>query len=362
MIIRSLLLRNFRNYAGEKFTFSEGINVIRGDNGAGKTNLIEAIYLLTTGRSFRTSKYTDLIKEGESSFYLEILFTKNGIDQTLKMGFDKNEKKITYNATSLPSFASLLGIMPTVLFSPKDLCLIMGSPQERRKFLNLDIGQRDPLYMHHLIRFYRAMKQRNTLLKLKQTASLDPFEAIMAASSVYIMQKRNEEIDKLNDAIIPISKALFDTTREYTLEYKPSISLETDLQQAILSIYKKNREKEFILKSTLIGPHRDDILFTFQDKEAKSFASEGQKRILLSSLRLAQHQITSKFFSMDIPFCIDDFEIHLDPSRNESLLKELSTLKQVFVSTPSAGNIVATKTFEIHDGKAKEPIETMSPS
>ncbi len=360
MIIRSLLVRNFRNYTEEKFTFSEGINVIRGDNGAGKTNLLEAIYLLSTGRSFRTSKYTDLIREGESSFYLEIHFTKNGIDQSLKMGFDKNEKKISYNATNLPSFASLLGIMPIVLFSPKDLCLIMGSPQERRKFLNLDIGQRDPLYMHHLVRFYRAMKQRNTLLKLKQTASLDPFEAIMATSSVYIMQRRIEEIEQLNNAIIPISKALFDTKREYTLDYKPSIPIETNLQQSLLSTYKKNREKEFILKSTLIGPHRDDILFTFQDKEAKSFASEGQKRILLSSLRLAQLQITSTFFSMDIPFCIDDFEIHLDQSRNNSLLKKLSTLKQVLVSTPTTTNISANKTFVIQNGNAKELTESAS--
>jgi DNA replication and repair protein RecF len=331
--VKQLVLRNFRNYVDEVVAFTPGINLIYGRNGSGKTNLLEALYLLSTGRSFRTSHLTDLIRKGASYFYIEAVFEKEEIHQTLSIGFDGKNRKIQANRSSLLAFSHLLGRLPSVLYAPTDSELISGAPSERRRFLNIQLSQRDPTYVHHLIRYHKAMKSRNILLKQKHGESLEAWEEIMAHSASYLMRKREKLIEELQPKLESFIKILSDTQDPFILSYAPSIK--TESPEEIKKIFYNQRKKELILGTTLIGPHRDDFLISYENKEAKVYASEGQKRTCIAALKMAERAALAP----DALFAIDDFGIHLDETRKELFHATLSSLHQVFLTVPSEEKI-----------------------
>lgn len=330
MQLKQLILRNFRNYVDEAVTFSPGVNLIYGKNGAGKTNLIEALYLLSTGRSFRTVHLTDLIRNDSSHFYIEAQFEKDGIDQSLSIGFDGKNRKIHHNAATLSNFSHLLGILPSVLYAPLDSQLVAGAPIDRRRFLNIQLAQCDPLYVHHLMRYHKAMKNRNALLKAKNEASLDSWEEMMAHSAAYLMQKRATLIEELKPKLQQFAKRLSDESDHFDLFYSPSIGMKhlAHLQ----SIFEKGRKKELILGTTLNGPHRDDFLISYNKKEAKIYASEGQKRTCVAALKLAERD---RLIAEEALLSIDDFGVHLDEKRKSLLHQAISSAGQVFLTVPS---------------------------
>lgn len=329
MQLKQLILHNFRNYVDQSITFSPGINSIYGKNGAGKTSLLEALYLLSTGRSFRTTHLTDLIHKDSNYFYIQIYFEKDQIEQTLSIGFDGKNRKIYHNTTLLTHFSHLLGILPSVLYAPINSQLISGAPIQRRRFLNIQLAQKDPLYVHHLMRYHKAMKNRNTLLKAKSEKSLKSWEEIMGNSASYLMQKRSNLIEELKPPLQLFTKQLSDKNDEFDIFYCPSIKMEHI--KNIASIFEKQRKKEFILGTTLIGPHRDDFLISYQKKEAKIYASEGQTRTCIAALKMAERERLSK----DAFFSIDDFGIHLDETRTQRFHKMITSLHQVFLTVPS---------------------------
>ena len=200
MHITYLKLLNFRNYKQVELSFSPRINVFWGNNGQGKTNLLEAIHMLSTGRSFRTHRLQDMVREGETHFYIEARFSKDEIIQSLKIYYDNVSKKVIYNETTYPQFSSLLGILPSVLLSPDDLSLINGSPAERRRFLDLHIAQIDPLYLFYLGRYYKAMKQRNELLRSQTADTLNIWEQAMAPAAGYLIAKRKQAAETLQES------------------------------------------------------------------------------------------------------------------------------------------------------------------
>ncbi|MCB1180976.1 MAG: DNA replication/repair protein RecF [Chlamydiia bacterium] len=348
MQIKALYLKDFRNYKEEIAHFSPEVNIIFGKNGQGKTNLLEAIYFLITGRSFRTSYIKDLIAFEKKGFYLEAHFEKAKITQTLKILYSKQEKKIFLNQTPIPNFSSLFGILNGVVLSPLGSGLIDGPPSVRRQFFDISLSQSTPLYLHHLRRYTRALKQRNALLKIKQLHSIEAFEEQMAYSALYLQQTRQQMIEKLVQLARPIQEILSSKEEALQLIYKTSLS-KTQTTEAYLTQLEKNRQKELALGYTLTGPHRDDILIQIQGKEALSFASEGQKRIGVTSLTLANWERLRQV-NHELPlFCIDDLGIFLDHKREEALYQFLPTLGQVFVTTPRA--FKSTHLLVIENGK-----------
>ena len=329
MRLKQLVLRNFRNYIDEAVTFSPGVNLIYGKNGSGKTNLLEALYLLSTGRSFRTVHLTDLIRKDSSHFYIEARFEKDGIEQFLSIGFDGKNRKIHYNATILSNFSHLLGIIPSVLYAPTDSQLIAGAPLERRRFLNIQLAQSDPIYVHHLVRYHKAMKNRNALLKVKNEESMDSWEEMIADSAAYLMQKRATLLKELKPKVQGFAKTLSDINDHFDLFYSPSIGMKH--LSNIQHIMRKQRKKELILGTTLSGPHRDDFFISYQKKEAKVYASEGQKMTCIAALKMAERER----LSADALLGIDDFGIHLDERRTALLHEAVSSIGQVFLTVPS---------------------------
>ncbi len=334
MILKNLLLHNFRNYEQLSVSFHPRINAFCGGNGQGKTNLLEAIYLLSTGRSFRSSHLQELISKSKNFFYIEAEVHKDGLDQILSLYYDGKEKKICHQKNLCSSFSSLLGLLPSILHAPDDRDLLSGAPSIRRRFLNIHLSQEDPLYTHHLFRFASALKQRNFLLKTKNTKTISPWEEELAISAIYLMEKRSRLLQEL-DGFLPTYLSLLAQDEEISLRYLPSFSQDPPLFENYLKLLEKNRAKELYFGATLIGPHRDDWMLAFQQKQASTYASEGQKKSFLLALRLSEWKRLSQKLGEPILMNLDDAAIHLDAVRQSLLKPLLSQLAQVFFTSPS---------------------------
>jgi DNA replication and repair protein RecF len=325
MFIHRLYLRHFRNYSEADVSFSPEVNLIRGNNAQGKTNLLEALYLLGTGRSFRTPHLKEMIQNDAPFFFIDAEFLKDGIAQHIRLSFDGEVKKLDYNNTSYPHFSNLLGLLPIVLLAPEDVLLITGAPADRRRFLDIHLAQSDPLYVYHLARYHKAVKHRNFLLRKKTTASIETWENLMVISAAYLKQKRQEVVTSLAGGLKAAMLELSNTRDLLEIKYTSSYT----------ENYLQYRAKELILGSTLIGPHRDDLEILINGQEARSFASQGQLRSAVAAMRLAQWHHLKDHHSAPPLFCIDDFGVHLDAARREALLGKIAGFGQVFLTSPA---------------------------
>lgn len=305
--------------------------MIVGRNAQGKTNLLEAISLVTTGRSFRTDRWNELVLEGQSFFFLEAEIIKDEVLHTVAISWQKQERKLRINTTEFKTFSPLLGAFPFIISVPDDTLLITDEPSVRRRFLNLHLAQKNPLYVHHFSRFWNAMQQRNSLLKAQKEEGIECWEEQMVHSAEFIDQERQNFLKNLH---APLSqKHDFLAVEKEQVEIRLHTSYPTP-QALYRQHLQKMRPKEKEVGATLYGPHRDDVIFSLQSKMAKMFASEGQKKTLVTALRLAQWEDLSRSMN-DFPFlAIDDFGSALDGFRQESFKQMLTGMGQVFVSMP----------------------------
>ncbi len=334
MFLKTLRLKHFRNFEQAEISFGSGSNLIHGLNAQGKTNLLEAIYLLSTGRSFRTIHLQELIQHEKPHFYIEAHFEKEGVPQEVSVFFDGKVKRVKHNQTTYSNFSQLLGLLPTVLYTPQDVALILGAPAIRRRFLDLHIAQVDQLYIHHLIRYYKALKQRNCLLRQKSENGIEPWEHALAGSAAYITEKRKTATLELQ---APLKKWM-----EHLSLQKELLELHYQPCACSIEIYKTERKRELYLGSTLFGPHRDDLEITIDTHNAKLFSSEGQKRCAISALRLAEWEHLKNITGYPPLMSIDDFGMHLDESRQNLLQDQIQHLGQVFITSPLGGEKLKT--------------------
>lgn len=348
MFLRTLYLHNFRCYEEATFEFCPGINAIYGPNAKGKTTILEAIYLLITGHSFRTHQITDLVRKESPFFYIEASFVKHGIEQKLRMTVEGKTRKILYNNTPCSSSAELLGLLQGVIIVPDDALLVKGGPQVRRHFLDLQIAQADPLYVHHLTRYNRAMRQRNALLKDKKSDSLGSWEQEMANSAAYLTQQRDKTINQLEKSGQTFYYELSGEIEKLLLNYQTSVRKAESgtLKQNYLELFEKFRQREMVLGWTVTGPHRDDLTISIGPKEARFFASEGQQRSCVIALRLAEWE-RLKALSNETPLMLlDDIGIGLDDMRRMRLSEHLQNLGQVFLTSTSELSIQKTGEYQ----------------
>lgn len=328
MWVKALLLRNFRSYKDAQFTFSPQNNLIIGPNARGKTTILEAIDLVITGRSFRTSNLADLVREGESGFYVELHYENQGIDHSIRYIYENRQKRIFTNHYPCRSASELLGLLKGALLLPDDIQLIKGAPKLRRRFLDLQLAQINPLYVHHLTRYHRAMRQRNALLKNKDSSTIDLFEQEMANSGSYLIQKRKEIVESLTSDCQGVQDTLSSGKEAVSLQYLAKCEPESLLLQ-----FRKLRQREMKTGSTLAGPHLDDLSLKLGNQEARLFASEGQKKSLTTALKFAEwKQLDAQTDSKPL-MLIDDVGVSLDAGRRERLISLLDAFDQVFVTS-----------------------------
>lgn len=299
-----------------------------GMNAVGKTTVLEAIFLLISGKSFRSRSLTDIIKKGEAGFKISAEFEKHGVSHTLDYTLYQGEKSVRFNGNLTPT---LMGLVLGVLLTPDDQHLIKGSPHSRRDFMDLTLCETDPLYGWNLSRYERALKQRNALLKVKELRTIEGWEYEMAKSAAYISQARLKLIDSLKPLLIEKYREVGEGSEEISLKFP--VSKEATDPEYYKKEWNRLRSKESLYGHTLIGPHKDDLILTLNDEEAKHFASEGQKQTLLVALKLAEWEWI-RLATQETPiFMIDDFGLGMDRNRKERLIKLISNMQQSIITS-----------------------------
>lgn len=328
MILKKLEIVNLRKLKDRQFEFKPGLNAIVGNNARGKTTILEAIFLLISGKSFRAHRLAELISHGEEGFKVRAEFVKQGTEHTLTFSYYKGERSFKFNENPSTSF---YGLLTGALLTPDDAHLIKGSPHSRRDFLDLSLCETDPLYGWHLSRYQRALKQRNALLKIRDLKSIDSWEHEMAKSAAYITLERSKAAKELTPLLQKNFSQVGETGEEVSLEFDcPEVP---DLKHYYEQEWARLRSKEVIYGHTLMGPHKDDFTLLLNNQEAKSFASEGQKQTLLVALKLAEWERIKRVTEEEPLFMMDDLGISMDRKRKVRLVQLISTMNQVLITS-----------------------------
>jgi DNA replication and repair protein RecF len=360
LLLTHLYLKKFRNYEDTHVHLVPGVNAFYGENGQGKSNFIEALHFLVTGQSFRTPRYKDLLMKGEPYAYIELDFQKEGVSQHLQVYFDLKEKRIYHNHTAYTQLRHLLGILQGVTLSPEDLMLTRGSPDLRRSVLNLYISQYDPLYVYHLLRYQKALKQRNALFRFRSLEGIVCWERELARSAAYLMSKRVEALQELEENMNLMKEQWLEQKHEVKLIYRHGFK--SFQEEDITRELERSREKDRVMGYTRIGAQRDDFSFYLNGQEVRYFASEGQQRGCIVALRLAQWKRLKEREGEAPVLLIDDVRSSFDDLKIQRLLDFLPDLSQVvFTSTSDRWRSEKQKKFFVKSGEISDLLKTSSP-
>lgn len=334
MKINSLKLKNFRNYDLLNLEFDDATNIFYGDNAQGKTNILEAVYLSGTTKSHRGTKDRDMIEFGKDESHIEAIVEKRGINYQIDMHLKKNSPKgIAINKMPIRKASELFGIVNIVFFSPEDLNIIKNGPAERRRFIDLELSQLDKVYLNNLSNYNRIVNQRNHLLKEIGFQSgvmetLEIWEMQLIDYGNRIIESRKKFIEEINEIVSNIHKKLTGDWECLQLIYEPSNG-EIPLEKAL----ERNRERDMRIKSTSVGPHRDDICFMVGDLDIRRFGSQGQQRTAALSLKLSEIELVKKSINDKPILLLDDVLSELDKHRQNYLLDSIDDIQTLITCT-----------------------------
>ena len=334
MFIESIELKNYRNYGELHMDFDPGTNVLYGDNAQGKTNILEAVYVCATTKSHRGSKDREIIEFGEDESHIKMQLRKDDVPYRIDMHLKKNKTKgVAVNGIPIRRASELFGIVNVVFFSPEDLNLIKNGPADRRRFIDLELCQLNRLYVHSLVQYNRVVVQRNKLLKElffhpEYEEMLDIWDMQLASYGREVSQYRREFIGELNELIRPIHQKLSGGKEELVIRYEPNT--EADQLEAAV---KKSREADRKQKTTLVGPHRDDLSFYVNGIDIRRFGSQGQQRTAALSLKLAEIELVKKIKKEYPILLLDDVLSELDGKRQDHLLASIRHIQTIITCT-----------------------------
>lgn len=350
MFIKKLQLKNFRNYNELDLSFDEGVNVIIGENAQGKTNLLEAMYLLAFTKSYRTNHDRELIKWDCEFANVKAILHKKNQQIPLELIFHKNGKKARLNHIEQKKLSEFIGALNVVMFAPEDLSLVKGAPQMRRRFIDMELGQIEPLYLYHLGEYQKILKQRNSHLKQLQkqrhvdTTLLDILTEQLIEHATVVLLKRFYFLRLLRKWALPIHEKISRGLEQLAIDYIPSIEVSEEAsEETIVNTYvgafQQMTENEISRGTTLIGPHRDDLAFFINEKDVKLYGSQGQQRTTALSLKLAEIDLIYHQINEYPILLLDDVLSELDDFRQSHLLSAIQGKVQTFVSTTSVDGI-----------------------
>ena len=333
MWIKKIKINNFRNYEKEEINLEKNINIFYGENAQGKTNIIEAIFLCSLGKSFRTKKDKELIKLNEQNAIVEVEYEKSDRDGKIKIEIG-NKKNIYLNGIKIKKLSELLGNLNIVIFTPDDINILKGGPQNRRRFLDIMISQLRPNYMHILNLYIKTMEQRNNYLRQikeehKDENLLEIWDEKLAEYAIKIYEYRKEFIEKIIKKIDIIHKKITNGEEQIKFEY----ITECDNKEKYLKLLKERRKLDIIKGFTTKGIHRDDFVIYINKKEIKIFGSQGQNRTAMLSLKLAELQVIYDEIGEYPILLLDDFMSELDKTRRKNFLENIEGTQVIITGT-----------------------------
>lgn len=359
MIIKSIELKNFRNYEDLNISFDEGTNILYGDNAQGKTNILEAAYMSGTTKSHKGSKDKEMIRFGASEAHLRTVVLRGEKEYQIDMHLKQNRSKgIAINQVPIKRAAELFGILNMVFFSPEDLNIIKNGPAERRRFLDAELCQLDKIYLSDLTSYNKILGQRNKLLKdmvfrpdLADT--LPVWNMQLVETGKRIIKRRKQFVEELNEIVHDIHFRLSGEKEELFIKYEPNIDdifFEDELNRAKI--------KDMKLCQTSVGPHRDDLLFSIADIDIRKFGSQGQQRTSALSLKLSEIELVKKSIKDTPILLLDDVLSELDSNRQNYLLNNISDTQTIITCTGLdefvRNRFQINKVFEVINGQVFE--------
>lgn len=334
MIIESIELKNYRNYDKLHMDFSHGTNILYGDNAQGKTNILEAIYVCATTKSHRGSKDKEIIQFDRDESHIKLNVRKRDVPYRIDMHLKKNRAKgVAVNGVPIKKASELFGIVNVVFFSPEDLNLIKNGPAERRRFIDLELCQLNKLYVHSLVQYNKIVTQRNKLLKdimfrPDYEETLDIWDMQLVQYGREVIRCRDAFVSQLNDLVGPIHRQLSGEKESLHISYEPNVTV--DMFEDTL---RKSRPSDLKQRTTLTGPHRDDLSFIINDIDIRRYGSQGQQRTAALSLKLAEIELV-KITVNDYPILLlDDVLSELDGSRQNHLLSGINHIQTMITCT-----------------------------
>lgn len=340
-------VENFRNIKEADVSFTDGVNLLVGDNAQGKTNLLEAIYLCALGKTFRQAKDAEMVMFGQSESHIEQTFRDSQREQTIEMQlYTQGRRRVLHNGVSLARTSQLLGNFRVVLFCPEHLSLVKDGPAERRNFLDVAISQLYPAYVRSLQKYNQLLKQRNSLLKLAETDrktfddTVALWSAQLAHEAAYIASVRYEYVTQLNEHIQTFFEGMSGERETVQVRYMGKAHIEEHMyadrahcERAYMNLYMSHHDREIAAGSTLWGIHRDDLEIELNGKYARIFASQGQQRSIALAMKMAEGEICRSHSGGEYPvFLFDDVLSELDAGRRAYLLGEIRDRQVIMTS------------------------------
>lgn len=334
MRIKSLELKNFRNYDTLSIQFDEGTNILYGDNAQGKTNVLESLYMSATTKSHKGSKDREMIRFDASEAHIRTIVEKNEVENQIDLHLKMTGSKgIAVNKIPIRKAGELFGLLNIIFFSPEDLDLIKDGPTKRRRFLDLELSQLDSIYLYNLTNYNKILKQRNQLLKdlygrPDLEATLSVWDEQMVSYGRKIIERREQFLEELNEIVKDIHSNISGGKETLVLKYEPSSTSEqfaADLDGALI------RDKK--MGMTSYGPHRDDISFLINGTDIRKYGSQGQQRTSALSLKLAEIELVKKLIHDTPVLLLDDVLSELDSNRQNYLLNSIHDIQTVITCT-----------------------------
>ena len=334
MKIRTMDLNQFRNYGELSLEFDPGINIFYGDNAQGKTNILEAVYLCGTNKSHRGSRDREMIRFGEEEAHIRMMVERRETLRRIDIHLKKNKAKgIAVDGLPLRKASELFGIVNVVFFSPEDLQIIKNGPAERRRFVDLELCQLDKIYLYELVNYNKALMQRNLLLreipwKPDLLDTLERGDEQLARFGSRIVRLRSRFIAELGDMILRIHRGLSGGREELKILYEPDCG-----EDEILEKLSSGRQRDLKQKTTMSGPHRDDISFSVNGVDIRRFGSQGQQRTAALALKMAEIELVRKVTEDEPVLLLDDVLSELDENRQTQLLNSIDGIQTMITCT-----------------------------
>ncbi len=334
MFVKTVKLINFRNYENLELELNPKINIFTGLNAQGKTNLLESIFIASIGKTFRCKSDKDAIMFNKNFCFIKLSIDNERVTDNIEMKLDKNGKKsISINGVSIRKHSELMGISIVISFSPDDLAILKNSPQERRRFIDVEMCQLSNVYYHNLKQYNSILKQRNTLLKVikndpTQKDTLFIWDSQLVEYGIKVIQAREKFLKEIAEYAKIIHSDITNGKESLKVVYKPNVTPENFLAKLERAV-----DRDILTGSTSYGVHKDDINFFINDVDVRLYGSQGQQRTTALSLKLAEIELFKKAKNCNPILLLDDVLSELDKQRQAYLIEKIDDIQVILTCT-----------------------------